>query len=261
LSALGDGSSRPSRAFGKERDRSGRRRGGEAVARAGEAVNLLMLRQVVTARESFVAESALVWFDSFVSSSVSRQLVRSRESPGTTRPCAYVRFLARVTTYVSFEMRAFGVRLSAVGVGTNVNPGQVLVWPSFWRGSRFVFNRRILDAHNCGVATASRLGLDEGGGELCGQDGKKFSVRVEEKNLFLSVPRLERHQVSLDHIAALELVVDFGDTIPVERDFGVRIMTWKVVRINMFDQLRVVPTLQFVRITFHLAHAARRGVI
>ena len=57
--------------------------------------------------------------------------------------------------------------------------------------------------------------LDEGWRELRGQDGEKFPVRVEEEHFFLSVPRLERHQVSLDHVAALDIFVDLGDAVSV----------------------------------------------
>ena len=77
--------------------------------------------KMVRARESLVADFALIGLDPGVGPLVPCQFVGAREAPAAACPGAGEGLLAGVPPQVGLEMRAFGVDLGTTRVGTVVD--------------------------------------------------------------------------------------------------------------------------------------------
>ena len=78
-------------------------------------MSLHMQSKMIAASECSPTDGAVERSVSSMLAIVTRQLVGARELPTTSGPVAAVRFLSRVCSHVSLEVRTLGVRLAAAG--------------------------------------------------------------------------------------------------------------------------------------------------
>lgn len=134
----------------------------ESLSSPDLAVDFQVFRQVVGAREAFLADFARVRLVPRVRAFVTRQFVGARELPVAPAPRAHERLLAGMAAQVRLQVRALAVHLVAAGVVAVVNLVVHLVFARRRGGQRRAGRR--------GRREGRRRGGREGGGGSRGGD-------------------------------------------------------------------------------------------